>query len=209
LILRHEIDMDPESALRTASLENSLGVSATYFFRVRCPLYNVFSGLGAELVNGILSYGHHFGLHFDCSLYKDITVDSIDYCVGEECSLLERFFNRPVEAVSFHRPGALELSGLSLDRWPNSYEELFIKRFEDFSDLRGDWARGNPLDSEAFSTRRDLHILTHPVWWTETPLTPHDCLVRLVERLGSRAEEYISENCQVWDTARQQEVTER
>lgn len=201
LILRHDIDMDLESALRMASLENSLGIVATYFFQVRCPLYNVFSGRGAELVHGILSHGHYFGLHFDCALYKDIAVDNINGYVNDECSLLESFFNRPVEAVSFHRPGPLELSGINLDRWPNTYEEVFLKRFEYFSDSRGDWARGNPLDSEAFSARKNLHILAHPVWWTETPLTPYECLVRLVERLGSRAEEYISASCQVWDTA--------
>lgn len=164
VIMRHDIDMDLEAALRMSSLEKDLGIQSTYFFLVRCPLYNVFSGNGTDQVREILSAGHHFGLHFDCALYKDISADNLNYYVSKECQLLEQFFDHPVEAISFHRPGRLELSGVELERWPNSYERVFLEKFEYFSDSRGNWARGNPLESEAFSKRKNLHILAHPLW---------------------------------------------
>jgi hypothetical protein len=203
LILRHDIDMDLEAALRMALLENSLGVKATYFFMVRCPLYNVFGGEGAEQVRQILDSGHHFGLHFDCALYPDISLAKIDDYVARESDLLESFFQRPIEAISFHRPGHLELNGVELKRWPNSYERIFLEDFEYFSDSRGNWARGNPLDSKAFSARKNLHVLVHPIWWTETSMTPYQCLTELVQRMGAWSEHYISVNCQVWNEARQ------
>lgn len=202
LIMRHDIDMDLESALRMSLLEGKLGIHSAYFFLIRCPLYNVFDGAAAEQVKQILDAGHHFGLHFDCSVYPDMTVGKLNYYVSRECDLLERFFQRPVDAVSFHRPGRLELNGVELKRWPNSYERVFLERFEYFSDSRGNWARGNPLNSEAFSKRKNLHILTHPIWWTEAPMTPYESLVRLVQRIGYRSEQYISENCQVWNKAK-------
>lgn len=197
VIMRHDIDMDLEAALRMASLENVIGVNATYFFMVRCPLYHVFSSQGAKQVDDILAHRHHFGLHFDCSLYEDISVDKVSYYVSKECSLLEDFFNRPIEAVSFHRPGPLELRGIEFERWPNAYEKVFLTKFEYFSDSRGEWARGNPLDSEAFSRRKNLHILAHPIWWTETPIPPKKRLVDLVRSIKQRTEDYISTNCQV------------
>jgi len=199
LIMRHDIDMDLEAALRMSRLEKELGVHTTYFFMVRCPLYNVFSHDGAEQVRQILADGHHLGLHFDCALYQDITRDRLNDYVSREVDLLVGLFQCPVEAISFHRPGRLELGGVELERWPNSYERVFLNEFEYFSDSRGIWARGNPLDSEAFAKRKNLHILTHPIWWHEAPMTPYECLVGLVQRIGRRSEQYISENCQVWN----------
>lgn len=199
LILRHDIDMDMEAALRMASIEKDLGVSSTYFLMVTSPIYNVFSSYCAEQVLQILAAGHHFGLHFDCAVYKDICTGNLSYYVSRECQLLERFYTRPIEALSFHQPGILELSGVELDKLPNSYETVFREEFEYFSDSRGDWVRGNPTDSEAFTNRKNLHLCIHPIWWNMEPKTPIECLMDLVQRIGNRSEQYIAENFQVWN----------
>jgi len=84
IIMRHDVDIDLEAAHRLSLLEKDLGIHATYFFMVRCPLYNVFSRQGAELVNAILAAGHHFGLHFDCSLYEDISAENLSHYISKE-----------------------------------------------------------------------------------------------------------------------------
>ncbi len=198
LILRHDIDMSLEPAVEMSSVEKKLGVQATYFFMVRCPLYNVFSQSGSEQVKEILERGH-LGIHFDCSTYADISEASLGRYVARECRLLEGFFDRDVEAVSFHRPGRLELSGVELEGWPNSYEKVFLEEFRYFSDSRGKWARGNPLDSEAFAGRENLHILVHPVWWAAALATPYERLASVMRDINRWSEQYISENCQVWN----------
>lgn len=203
LIMRHDIDVDLEAAVRMSLLEKDLGIFSTYFFMLRCPLYNVFSHHGAELVKEILGAGHQLGLHFDCALYQDITFDKLNAYISRECELLERFFEHPVDAVSFHRPGHLELSGVELEKWPNSYERVFLEKFKYFSDSRGIWGHGNPIESEAFYKRENLHILTHPIWWTSAPMSPRKKLLILVQQINQRSEQYISENCQVWNKARQ------
>lgn len=197
VILRHDVDMDLEGAVRMSSLEKDCGVQSTYFFMVRSPLYNVFSGSGSEHVKHILADGHHFGLHFDCSLYKDIVADTISHYVSKECKLLEQFFEKPIEAISFHRPGHLELTGVPLDKWPHAYERLFLEEFEYFSDSRGRWSKGNPLESEAFFKRKNIHILIHPVWWDEMPMNGCECLTSVIQQIGNRNRLYISENCEV------------
>lgn len=201
LLMRHDIDMDLEAAIRMSSIEKSLGIFSTYFFMVRCPLYNVFSSSGAELVKEILAAGHQLGLHFDCALYRDITVDKLNAYISKECELLERFFAHPVAAVSFHRPGRLELSGVELEKWPNTYEKVFLEKFKYFSDSRGIWKHGNPIESEAFYKRENLHILVHPIWWASEPMSPSKKLLVLVQEINRRSEQYLSENCQVWNKA--------
>lgn len=205
LIMRHDIDMDLGPASRISSIEKRLGICANYFFMLRCPLYNVFSSSGSEQVNQILADGHCFGLHFDCSLYEDISNHKLSYYVSKECSLLEEFFNHPVEAISFHRPGHLELSGVDLGKWPNSYERVFLEKFQYFSDSRGIWAHGNPLESKAFSKRENLHILVHPEWWTSQPASPRQSLANLIQQINFQTEQYISKNCQVWNEGKAEE----
>jgi len=178
--------MELEAAVSMSRLEQSLGVKSTYFFMVRCPLYNVFSGIGSEQVSQILSSEHYLGLHFDCALYNDISMKNIEHYISRECQLLEEFFGRPVEAISFHRPGQMELNGIVLSKWPNSYEEVFREDFEYFSDSRGNWARGNPINSDAFAQGKNLHILTHPIWWTDENVEPYTRLVELVEQSSKR-----------------------
>lgn len=48
LILRHDIDMELEAALKMALIESELGIHSTLFFMVSCPIYNVFSNNGAK-----------------------------------------------------------------------------------------------------------------------------------------------------------------
>jgi len=202
VILRHDVDMGLEPAIRMALIEQELGIRSTYFFMVSCPLYSVFSRRGAEEVRLILGAGHGLGLHFDCAVYGEISADCLDDRVSRECQLLETYFGRAVEAVSFHRPGELELSGPELKMWPNSYEMVFREKFKYFSDSRGEWAYGHPLDSEAFRAGRHLHLCIHPVWWTTEPRTPAECLTELAERIASRLDEYLSDNSRVWNTGR-------
>lgn len=198
-ILRHDIDMDPGLAVRLSEIEADLGIVSTYFFMIRTPLYNVFSETGTKQVKEILDNGHIFGLHFDCAVYKDIANENVDSYVNGEISFLETYFDHSVEAVSFHRPGTLELGGMQLKELPNTYEKVFLEKFSYFSDSRGEWAKGNPIESETFSEQKNMHILTHPVWWNDTIKTPYQCLEGILEHCGEQAEQYISENCQVWN----------
>ncbi|MFC1999078.1 hypothetical protein ACFLVR_05550 [Chloroflexota bacterium] len=202
VIMRHDIDMDLEAAVSISLLEQSLGVKSTYFFMIRCPLYNMFSGIESEQVRQILEAGHHLGLHFDCALYNNISTANIEEYISNECQLLENFFGHKVEAVSFHRPGQMELKSIKLKNWPNSYEEVFTSDFEYFSDSRGNWARGNPIQSDAFTELKNLHILAHPIWWTEIETAPYDRLIQLARQIDKRTDKYLSQNCQVWDKGR-------
>ena len=59
IILRHDVDKKPLSSLRTAELENELGIKGTYYFRVEKD------ELPVEVIQRIAKMGHEIGYHYD------------------------------------------------------------------------------------------------------------------------------------------------
>jgi hypothetical protein len=56
LVLRHDVDQHPSSALRMAAIEAELGVRSTWYFRWRTAR--------PKVVEAIRSQGHAIGLHY-------------------------------------------------------------------------------------------------------------------------------------------------
>ena len=63
VVLRHDVDMKAENSLATAKLEASLGIHASYYFRV------VSQSNRPEIIRDIAALGHEIGYH-----YEDMTI---------------------------------------------------------------------------------------------------------------------------------------
>ncbi len=59
VILRHDVDLRPEASLRAARMENSLGITGTYFFRITRNSFD------AKIIKEIASLGHEVGYHYE------------------------------------------------------------------------------------------------------------------------------------------------
>lgn len=59
VILRHDVDRKPESALRMAELENYLGIASTYYFRMKKGVFK------PEIIREIAGMGHEVGYHYE------------------------------------------------------------------------------------------------------------------------------------------------
>jgi len=59
LILRHDIDRQVKNALRMATLENHLGIHATYYFRMTNAVFD------PNVVKAIIALGHEVGYHYE------------------------------------------------------------------------------------------------------------------------------------------------
>lgn len=57
LILRHDVDQHPRSALRMAAIERELGVTSTWYFRWRTA--------DATVIRRLRAHGHAVGLHYE------------------------------------------------------------------------------------------------------------------------------------------------
>ena len=205
VLMRHDIDMSLQAALRMARQESDFGVQSTYFFLVRTDNYNVFSEDGSNTVREILDLGHHLGLHFDCASYPvGFATNDLARSCAQEVGMLEHWFSKPVSIVSYHRPDARVLTGdpaISAPL-PHTYMGLFRDRIRYISDSGGRWVDGSPTTSVEFSRGLPLHILIHPVWWTEQPTSAYETLLQLVDQKTEYLERSIAQNCKVFRTSR-------
>ncbi len=201
VLLRHDIDFDLGKALAMAQIEAEMDVHATYFFLVRSMHYNLLSREGTALVNRILELGQHFGLHFDCAAYPEgFGREALAEACSRECRLLEEWFGRDVESVSYHRPNSLVLSAdplLSAPR-PHTYMARFTRDIFYCSDSRGYWRFGDPLQSKAMEVQAPIHILIHPIWWNDEAIDPCDALSSFVARICESIDRSVAANCIVY-----------
>lgn len=165
VILRHDIDLWPEAALKIARVEASLGVSSWYFVWPTGPLYSIDTQTTVATLKEIIALGHRIGLHFDASPHG-ADLDILSDAAAWECSEIEQRLNIEVEMVSFHRP-VPELLGCdqAIAGRMHSYQPKFFDQIGYCSDSRGLWSHGHPLAQDAVLARRALQLLTHPIWW--------------------------------------------
>jgi len=67
VMLRHDVDLRPDHAVRTAELEHGLGIRGTYYFRI------VPESFDREAIRRIAALGHEIGYH-----YEDLTLEHGD-----------------------------------------------------------------------------------------------------------------------------------
>lgn len=115
LILRHDVDEQPQNALRMAEAEKELGVRATYYFR-RVPKSD-----HPDVIRRIAAMGHEIGYH-----YEDLTLSEGDLSAAiTSFSRNLEYFRKyyPIKTVCMH--------GSSSSRYDN--REIWNQvRLEDF-----------------------------------------------------------------------------
>lgn len=206
VLMRHDIDIDLDATLRMAEVEAELGIAATYFFMVRTDHYSMFSAPGTAAIQRILDLGHHLGLHMDTTAYPDLTdPEAIGEMTRCEVELMQTWFGQPVSAVSFHRPNSLVLGGSPALSAPfvHTYQEMFQRRIRYISDSRGMWRQNqDPTQIDEFAARKPLHILIHPEWWEEVPMSPYARLLDFVDKHHEDFEQSLAQNNTVYQVGR-------
>jgi len=176
-IIRHDIDYDIEKAVKLAKVEASFTkskVHSTYFVLLTSNLYNTFEKSNIKYLKQIISYGHEIGLHFDETNYFNSTPPLnnyyekiIEYIIKEK-SILEQIIESPISSVSMHNPSKYILDlNLEIPGIVNSYSNLFFKEFKYLSDSWHNW-RENAEDVISSKKFEKIHLLTHPIWYTDT-----------------------------------------
>lgn len=73
VVLRHDVDKHPSFSLRTAQIENELGIRASYYFRV------VEESNDPHIIAAITALGHEIGYH-----YEDMSLMNGDHIKAEQ-----------------------------------------------------------------------------------------------------------------------------
>lgn len=117
IILRHDVDRNPNNALKMAKIEASLGIESTYYFRILPDIFIV------DIIKEIASLGHEIGYHYET---MDTSKGDVDKAFNEFKKNLTIFREiYPVTTVCMH--------GSPLSKWDNkdiwkkyNYKELGI-----------------------------------------------------------------------------------
>ncbi|MBV8271294.1 MAG: hypothetical protein JO067_03380 [Cupriavidus sp.] len=182
VLWRHDLDMSVHAAHRLATIEHEEGVRATYFLWMHSHFYNLFEREISDRVRDIVRMGHTIGLHFDCDYNVAGSEDAFLSRLHTEAALLSNHFNVPVGAFSFHNPDAWSLAHdqLRYAGMVNTYAACFRQEIDYCSDSNGYW-RHRRLEDVILASPARLQVLTHPEWWTDTPMSPHQRVERCIE----------------------------
>jgi hypothetical protein len=144
LILRHDVDLSLDAAVRMAELEADAGAAATYFLMTESVFYNLASEDGEQALARLRELGHRIGLH---AVYPRARLD-------------ERF--EPV--VAWHNPDPDYMSS-PVEGAINVMEEPWFSPATYRSDSNQHWRSGCPHDELRTGAFPWLQLLTHPEIW--------------------------------------------
>lgn len=176
VLLRHDVDWSPRRAVRMAELEAEHDVTATYFFLLSSPFYNLLHEETRAALDRIVSLGHDVELHFSTHQYwsSEPADDELVAAVDREREILSSILEDPIETVSFHIPPDWVLQR-SYDGFVSTYEERFFTSIAYRGDSNQRWRRSPPF---AEGVPDQLQILVHPGLWAETDQTFAERLYR-------------------------------
>ena len=144
LILRHDVDLSLDAALRLAELEAGAGAQATYFLMTESVFYNLASEEGERALARLRELGHRVGLH---AVYPRARLD-------------ERF--EPV--VAWHNPDP-EYMSAPVEGAVNVMEAPWFSPATYRSDSNQHWRSGCPHGELRAGAFHWLQLLTHPEIW--------------------------------------------
>ncbi len=180
IILRHDIDMSPELAVRQARMETELGVRATHFIRVRARLYDIGSPSILKHLRELAGLDVEIGLHYEPQHYRNVKDDAAAM-LAADVRLLGDIVGKPIEGCGPHRVGtipsldnaAIKKAGLRYD----AFTPEFVRERKYISDSARNWREG--CLCRWLGKTNHLTVLTHPVWWFEPETIKDDLLKRL------------------------------
>ena len=145
VILRHDVDLSLDAAVRMAELENDAGAAATYFLMTESVFYNLDSSEGVAAIERLRELGHRVAQH---AVYPNAPRD-------------ERF--DPV--VAWHNPDPEYMRAPLPDGRINVMQDPWFDPATYRSDSNQHWRSGCPHGDLRAGTFPWLQLLTHPEIW--------------------------------------------
>lgn len=178
IVLRHDVEISIQKALRLAKLENQQNTISSYFFQLRADGYNILSGYGRDVVKQIAAMGHSIGLHY--YVEKKMSRDMLREDIQLDRMTMEKYLDMEIKLFSIHRPPKWILKPpLKIDGMINTYDPLFFRFSTDIKKIFTDsisplyladsghaWKYGYPCN-QTINQKRRIQILTHPLSWSE------------------------------------------
>ena len=170
LILRHDVDLSLDAALRMAELEAEEGAAATFFLMTESVFYNLGSPEGVAAVARLGELGHRIGLH---GVWPNARLDG-------------RF--EPV--VAWHNPDP-EYMSAPVEGAVNVMQAPWFSPETYRSDSNQRWRHGCPHEQLAAGAFPWLQLLTHPEIWAYSGETMGETMHAMLDAERERRVEQL------------------
>jgi hypothetical protein len=160
LLLRHDVDLSLDAALRLAELESHAGAQATYFLMTRSVFYNLASHEGERALARLRELGHRVGLH---AVHPHLDLDGR--------------FDR---VVAWHNPDP-DFMREPLDGAVNVMQAPYFDPDHYRSDSNQHWRSGCPHEGLAAGRFEWLQLLTHPEIWAYPGTTMRETMLAMLD----------------------------
>jgi hypothetical protein len=160
LLLRHDVDLSLDAAVRLAEAEAEAGAAATYFLMTESVFYNLDSEEGRGTIERLRGLGHRVGLH----------------AVWPRAHVPPRF--DPV--VAWHNPDP-EYMSAPVEGAANVMERRFFSPERYRSDSNQRWRHGCPHEEIAAGRFEWLQLLTHPEIWAYPGATMRETMLAMLD----------------------------
>ena len=190
VIWRHDVEFEPDIALKMAQIENEEGVKSTYFFQLHSPLYNTIDPYYRKVFHGIRNLGHCVGLHFDSAYWGVTCEEELHNYIRIDKEYLERNMGVEIDTFSFHNTTPFTHSCLEYKYGGliNSYASYFKEHYNYCGDSLGYWRFDRLEDVLNDDKVQHLQVLTHDANWSEEVLSPRK---RFAKVMYDRAESHV------------------
>lgn len=173
ILWRHDVEFEPDIALKMAQIEHDLGVQATYFFQLHTGYYNVLDMHYRQVFHDIKNLGHHCGLHFDCRYWNITDEKRLDEYITLDRTYLEKNMGMEIDTFSFHNTTPFTQSCLEYRYGGliNVYASFFKEHYNYCGDSLGYWRFDRLEDVLNDEKVQHLQVLTHDGNWSEEVLS--------------------------------------
>lgn len=188
IIWRHDVEFEPDIALRMAQIEHEEGIKATYFFQLHSPYYNLFDEHYSKVFHQIYELDHHCGLHFDCRYWRVSDERELDKYIITDCKYLEANLGVKAETFSFHNTTPFTQSCLEYRYGDliNVYSSFFKKHYNYCGDSLGYWRFDRLEEVLNDDNVQHLQVLTHDGNWAEEVLSPRKRFAKVMHGHADR-----------------------
>jgi hypothetical protein len=158
LLLRHDVDLSLDAALRMAELEADAGAAATYFVMTRSEFYNLDAPSGERALARLRELGHRVGLH---AVWPHTEID-----------------DRLEPVLAWHNPDP-DYMRLPVDGLVNVMTEPWADVYR--SDSNQHWRQGCPHGELRAGAFERLQLLTHPEIWVYPGRTMRETMQAMLD----------------------------
>ena len=195
IYLRHDIDYSPEWALAFAQINANQGVSGTFFFQTRSPIYNLLAYPTLEVLAKIAALGQKIGLHY--TIGEAVNEHALPELVIEEYRHAKEHFREMLPVFSWHNPSlAPHILEKGMDMaFPGltcTYSRYFLDEVKYCADSNLRYTVGE-LEQLIEAGYSRLQLLFHPFQWMAQGKDMQEVLAKTwVQVIREREKEFIN-----------------